>query len=143
MKFVVIIDAQRGKRDGGNRTGLLLDGVDNNRNSSASLKGGKLKTQAKSFPKSIEELQEMVDKLLKQMGNVLGGVAVFRDAYSGEYRFYFVRHDDLSGNGGGGGGNHRRSNSGNEGTGEASKKRHDWYEKKREEPPEERRRSDE
>ncbi|WP_253901868.1 hypothetical protein [Brevibacillus sp. HB1.3] len=113
-------DAQRGKRDGGNRTGLLLDGVDNNRNSSASLKGGKLKTQAKSFPKSIEELQEMVDKLLKQMGNVLGGVAVFREAYSGEYRFYFVRHDDLSGNGGGGGGNHRRSDSGNEGTGESN-----------------------
>ncbi|GAB1534358.1 MULTISPECIES: deaminase domain-containing protein [Brevibacillus] len=59
----------------------------------------------------------MVDKLLKQLGNVLGGVAVFRDAYSGEYRFYFVRHDDLSGNGGGSGGNHRRSDSGNEGTG--------------------------
>ncbi|MFG0217134.1 hypothetical protein ACFU8X_29180 [Brevibacillus porteri] len=101
-------DGQRGKRDGGNRTGLLLDGVDNNRNSSASLKGGKLKTQAKSFPKSIEELQKEVDKLLKQMGNVFGGVAVFRDAHSGEYRFYFVRHDDLPGNGGGGGGNHRR-----------------------------------
>ncbi|WP_429842743.1 hypothetical protein [Brevibacillus sp. FIR094] len=112
-------DGQRGKRDGGNRAGLLLDGVDNNRNSSASLKGGKLKTQAKSFPKSIEELQEMVDKLLKQMGNVLGGVAVFRDAYSGEYRFYFVRHDDLSGNGGGGGGNHRRSDNGNEGKGKS------------------------
>lgn len=111
--------AQRGKRDGGNRTGLLLDGVDNNRNSSASLKGGKLKTQAKSFPKSIEELQEMVDKLLKQMGNVLGGVAVFRDVYSGQYRYYFVRHDDLPGNGGGGGGNHRRSDNDNEGTGDA------------------------
>ncbi|MDH6351168.1 MULTISPECIES: late control protein [unclassified Brevibacillus] len=112
-------DDQRGKRDGGNRTGLLLDGVDNNRNSSASLKGGKLKTQAKSFPKSIEELQEMVDKLLKQMGNVLGGVAVFRDVYSGQYRYYFVRHDDLPGNGGGGGGNHRRSDNDNEGTGDA------------------------
>ncbi|MED1919411.1 hypothetical protein [Brevibacillus sp. DP1.3A] len=114
-------DSQRGKRDGGNGTGLLLDGADNNRNSSSSLKGGKLKTQAKSFPKSIEELQKEVEKLLKQMGNMLGGVAVFRDAYSGEYRFYFVRHDDLSGGNGGGGGNHRRSDNGDEGTGEANK----------------------
>ncbi|EJL23898.1 phage late control protein [Brevibacillus sp. BC25] len=113
-------DSQRGKREGGNGTGLLLDGADNNRNSSSSLKGGKLKTQAKSFPKSIEELQKEVDKLLKQMGNVFGGVAVFRDAHSGEYRVYWARHDDLSG-GNGGGGNHRRSENGNEGTGEANK----------------------
>ncbi|MFI8711301.1 hypothetical protein [Brevibacillus brevis] len=111
--------AQHGKRDSGNRTGLLLDGADNHRNSSSSLKGGKLKTQAKTFTESLADLQKEVDKLLKQMGNVLGGVAVFRDVYSGEYRYYFVRHDDLPGNGGGGGGNHRRSDNGNEGTGDA------------------------
>ncbi|WP_414853400.1 hypothetical protein [Brevibacillus sp. IT-7CA2] len=109
--------AQHGKRDGGNRTGLLLDGADNHRNSSSSLKGGKLKTQAKSFTESLTDLQKQVDKLLKQMGNMLGGVAVFREVYTGEYRFYFVRHDDLPGNGGGGGGNHRRNDNGNEGTG--------------------------
>ncbi|KLH95814.1 phage late control protein, partial [Brevibacillus formosus] len=112
-------DAQRGKRDSGIRTGILLDGADNNRNSSPSLRGGKLKTQAKSFTESFADLQKEVNKLLKQMGNMLGGVAVFREAYTGEYRVYFVRHDDLAGGNGGGGGNHRRGDGDNEGTGTA------------------------
>ncbi|WP_244297255.1 hypothetical protein [Brevibacillus antibioticus] len=104
--------------------------------SSSSLRGGKLKTQAKSFTELFTDLQKEVDKLLKQMGNMLGGVAVFREAYSGQYRYYFVRHDDLVGGNGGGGGNHRRSDNGNEGTGNVPEsiptlKKVDWNEYKR------------
>lgn len=103
----------------GNGKGVLLPDSSIDDAMSAMLKDGKLKTHGKSFAESMIELQEKVDKFLKQMTDVFNGrVVVIRDAATGHPMVYWMRHDDLpDSNGGGGGGNHRRSDKDNEGTG--------------------------
>ncbi|WP_253721212.1 phage late control D family protein [Brevibacillus brevis] len=93
----------------GNGKGVLLPNSSIDDAMSAMFKDRKLKTHGKSFAESMIELQEKVDKFLKQMNGVFNGrVVVLRDAVTGQPMVYWMRHDDLPGNGGGGVGNHRR-----------------------------------
>ncbi|WP_429842735.1 late control protein [Brevibacillus sp. FIR094] len=99
----------------GNGKGVLLPNSSIDDAMSAMLKDGKLKTHGKSFAESMIELQEKVDKFLKQMTGVFNGrIVVLRDAFTGQPMVYWMRHDDLPGNRGGGGGNHHRRKDGKE-----------------------------
>ncbi|WP_414853398.1 hypothetical protein [Brevibacillus sp. IT-7CA2] len=113
VKMANKLDGPNGKKKSGdhegNGKGVLLPNSSIDDAMSAMLKDGKLKTHGKSFAESMIELQEKVDKFLKQMNGVFNGrVVVLRDAVTGQPMVYWMRHDDLPGNGGGGGGNHRR-----------------------------------
>ncbi|TQR38690.1 HNH endonuclease signature motif containing protein [Brevibacillus brevis] len=107
----------------GNGKGVLLPNSSIDDAMSAMLKDRKLKTHGKSFAESMIELQEKVDKLLKQMTGVFNGrIVVLRDAVTGQPMVYWMRHDDLPGNiGGGRGSNHLNSDAGNGRTGHAEK----------------------
>ncbi|NTU24584.1 late control protein, partial [Brevibacillus sp. HB1.2] len=112
------LDGPNGKKKSGdqegNGKGALLPDSRNNEVMHVILKDGKLKTAAKSFAESLNKLKEIVDKFIEQMKGVFNGrIVVLRDAVTGQPMVYWMRHDDLPGNGGGGGGNHRRKD-GNE-----------------------------
>ncbi|MFC8684459.1 late control protein [Brevibacillus porteri] len=121
------LDGPNGKKKSGdhegNGKGVLLPNSSIDDAMSAMLKDGKLKTHGKSFAESMIELQEKVDKFLKQMTGVFNGrIVVLRDAVTGQPMVYWMRHDDLPDSiGGGRGGNYRHSDAGNGGTGHAEK----------------------
>ncbi|MBW5467847.1 late control protein [Brevibacillus formosus] len=128
VKMADKLDGPNGKKKSGdhegngNGKGVLLPDSSIDDAMNAMLKDGKLKTHGKSFAESMIELQEKVDKFLKQMNGLLNGrVVVLRDAVTGQPMVYWMRHDDLPGNGGVRGSNHRNSDTGNGGTGHAEK----------------------
>ncbi|MGG4451457.1 nucleic acid/nucleotide deaminase domain-containing protein [Brevibacillus porteri] len=125
----------------GNGKGVLLPNSSIDDAMSAMLKDGKLKTYGKSFAESMIELQEKVDKFLKQMTGVFNGrIVVLRDAVTGQPMVYWMRHDDLPDSiGGGRGGNHRRKD-GKEDREREEKERRDREERERREREERERR---
>ncbi|TKI56913.1 hypothetical protein E8L90_16350 [Brevibacillus antibioticus] len=126
MRTVKTADKLDGKKKSGdhegNGKGILLPNSSINEVMHVILKDGKLKTAAKSFAESMIKLKDKIEEFLKQMGKMFDGrVVVFRNAATGQLNVYWVRNNDLPGNGGGGEGNHSRSNNGNEGTGNVNK----------------------
>ncbi|MFC8684463.1 hypothetical protein [Brevibacillus porteri] len=112
------LDGPNGKKKSGDHegNGVLLPNSSIDDAMSAMLKDGKLKTHGKSFAESMIELQEKVDKFLKQMTGVFNGrIVVLRDAVTGQPMVYWMRNDDLPG------GNRRRINEDDEGPDNSAK----------------------